>query len=104
MEFYDSKQIPLYAVLVIQGGKFLSRWIWNKGESTQQLADRVAAIERTIAAGNEKSSQRASELTVYLEERRRVVDEIKTTVAMMEGELRARRESETSGRRDRRNP
>lgn len=105
-DFFDLKQTPVYIVILIQGGKWISQYIWSKGESTEALASRLAISEgqladlkRSMDAGNTRSSERMSELTNYLEERRSEFEAMRAHLMELSGEVRARREFPDDRRR-----
>lgn len=59
-------------------------------------------LKKLIEESNARSSKKASELTVYLDQRREAFDVLSTRVAHMEGELRARADSRADNYEDRR--
>lgn len=105
-DFFDLKQTPVYVVILIQGGKWISQYIWNQGESTEALASRLATSEgtirdlrRSLEAGNARFSEKMSELSTYLEERRSEFEAMRAHLMELSGEVRARRDYPPDDRR-----
>lgn len=105
-DFFDLKQTPVYVVILIQGGKWISQYIWNKGESTQALAGRLAESQSQLAGlqkafddGNDRWSEKMTTLTTYLEERRSEFEAMRAHLMELSGEVRARRDFPDDRRR-----
>jgi hypothetical protein len=72
------------------------RWV-HKVTGKSPLEARILRCEQMIENCNVRSSQKASELTVYLDTRRQCFDTLSERVAMIEGELRAMRNQRDDG-------
>lgn len=62
------------------------RWV-HKVTGATPLEGRIMALESQIAKGNERFSEKMSELTVYLEARRHETELLRSEVYQMKGEL-----------------
>ena len=94
---------PLTASLIataVQAGLLVAiaadRWV-HKITGPSPLQARVEILERQLEAGNARSSKKASELTIYLDQRRHAADLISERVAAIEGELRSMRNQRSDG-------
>ena len=61
------------------------------------LEARLGSLEKRMDAANERLSEKMSQMTIYLEERRGAHDELRAQVSTLQGEI-------NSIRRDRREP
>lgn len=64
------------------------RWV-HKVTGATPLEGRIMALESQIAKGNERFSEKMSELTVYLEARRHDTDTLRADVSQLKGEFMA---------------
>lgn len=62
------------------------RWV-HKLTGATPLEARVLALESQIAKGNERFSEKMSELTIYLEARRSETEHLRSEVYQMKGEF-----------------
>ena len=74
----------------------VNKWV-HKVTGASPLEARILRCEQRIENGNERSSKKASELTVYLDTRRQCFDSLSERVAQIEGELRAMRNQREDG-------
>jgi len=72
------------------------KWVHRLTGPTS-LEGRIKALEDRLNAGDERASKKASELTVYLDARRQVVDDFCQRVSAIEGELRGMRNQHLDG-------
>lgn len=64
------------------------RWV-HKVTGPTSLEGRVLALESQVTKGNERLSDKMSELTVYLEARRHDTEALRSEVYQMKGEMLA---------------
>ena len=67
------------------------KWVHKVTRSGPELEVAIQSLKKTIDDGNERSSRKASELTVYLDQRREAFEQLRTEVASIRGELMAMR-------------
>ena len=90
--------LNLMLVALLAGDKFV-----HKITGKAPLEARVEDIESAITSANSRFSDKMSKLTIYMEERRREVEDIARDLASLRGEMRGRTDTPNGDdRRDRR--